>query len=76
MCDRIDKTAAPPVEWREQLALLVVQGLTVRREIEQAIEAKHLEIKGLDAGKIMVEADEDLIHQVIHLSVFLKNNFI
>lgn len=39
LCDRIDKTAAPPVEWREQLALLVVQGLTVRREIEQAIEA-------------------------------------
>lgn len=33
---------------------------------EQAIEAKHLEIKGLDAGKIMVEADEDLIHQVVY----------
>src|SRR5699024_7721448 len=26
---------------------------------EQTIDAKHLEIKGLDAGKIMVEADED-----------------
>ena len=33
---------------------------------EQTIESKHLEIKGLDAGKIMVEADEDLIHQVVY----------
>ncbi len=33
---------------------------------EQTIENKHLEIKGLDAGKIMVEADEDLIHQVVY----------
>ena len=33
---------------------------------EQGIEAKNLEIKGLDVGKIMVEADEDLIHQVIY----------
>ena len=33
---------------------------------EQTIDAKHLEIKGLDAGKIMVEADEDLIHQVVY----------
>ena len=33
---------------------------------EQGIEAKELEIRGLDVGKIMVEADEDLIHQVIY----------
>ncbi len=33
---------------------------------EQGIEAKNLEIRGLDVGKIMVEADEDLIHQVIY----------
>lgn len=33
---------------------------------EQSIDAKHLEIKGLDVGKIMVEADEDLIHQVVY----------
>ena len=33
---------------------------------ERTIENKHLEIKGLDAGKIMVEADEDLIHQVVY----------
>lgn len=33
---------------------------------EQTIESKHLEIMGLDAGKIMVEADEDLIHQVVY----------
>lgn len=33
---------------------------------EQTIENKHLDIRGLDAGKIMVEADEDLIHQVIY----------
>lgn len=33
---------------------------------EQTIEGKQLEIKGLDAGKIMVEADEDLIHQVVY----------
>ena len=33
---------------------------------EQTIENKNLDIRGLDAGKIMVEADEDLIHQVIY----------
>lgn len=38
LCARIEQAAAPPVEWREQLALQVVQGLSVRREIEQAIE--------------------------------------
>lgn len=38
LCARIEQAAAPPVEWREQLALQVVQGLAVRREIEQAIE--------------------------------------
>lgn len=31
--------SSAPVEWREQLALQVVQGLAVRREIERAIEA-------------------------------------
>lgn len=39
LCTRIEQAAAPPVEWREQLALQVVQGLDIRREIEQAIEA-------------------------------------
>jgi len=38
LCARIERAAAPPVEWREQLALQVVQGLAVRREVEQAIE--------------------------------------
>ncbi len=33
---------------------------------EQRIEAKNLEIRGLDVDKIIVEADEDLIHQVIY----------
>lgn len=34
---------------------------------EQTIDAKHLEIRGLeDTGKIMVEADQDLIHQVVY----------
>ena len=33
---------------------------------EQSIEAKHLEVRGLDAPKMMVEADPDLIHQVIY----------
>ena len=33
---------------------------------EQTIETKQLDIRGLDAGKIMVEADEDLIHQVVY----------
>lgn len=33
---------------------------------EQAIEGKHLDVLGLDVGKIMVEADPDLIHQVVY----------
>jgi len=33
---------------------------------EQVIESKDLEIRGLDVDKIMVEADEDLIHQVVY----------
>lgn len=33
---------------------------------EQSIESKELEIRGLDVGKVMVEADEDLIHQVVY----------
>lgn len=33
---------------------------------EQAIEGKHLDVIGLDAGKVMVEADPDLIHQVVY----------
>lgn len=39
LCARIEQAEAPPVEWREQLALQVVQGLDIRREIERAIEA-------------------------------------
>lgn len=38
LCARIEQAAAPLVEWREQLALQVVQGLAIRREIEQTIE--------------------------------------
>ena len=33
---------------------------------EQQIEAKHLEIEGLDQDKFMVSADPDLIHQVVY----------
>lgn len=33
---------------------------------EKAIEDKHLDIRGLDHDRVMVEADEDLIHQVIY----------
>lgn len=33
---------------------------------EQSIEAKNLEIRGLDVDKVMVDADEDLIHQVVY----------
>ncbi len=33
---------------------------------EQAIEAKNLEIIGLDTDKVMVMADPDLIHQVVY----------
>ena len=39
LCARIEKAAAATVEWREQLALQVAQGLAIRREIEKAIEA-------------------------------------
>ena len=38
LCARIEKAAAATVEWREQLALQVVKGVAIRREIEQAIE--------------------------------------
>ena len=33
---------------------------------EQPIEKKRLEIRGLDRGKVMVDADPDLMHQVIY----------
>ncbi len=33
---------------------------------EQKIEEKQLEIRGLDVGKVMLEADADLIHQVVY----------
>lgn len=33
---------------------------------EQAIDAKNLEIRGLDVDRVMVSADEDLIHQVVY----------
>lgn len=33
---------------------------------ERSIEAKHLEVHGLDVEKIMVTADVDLIHQVVY----------
>lgn len=33
---------------------------------EQPLEAKNIEVRGLDGGKVMVEADPDLIHQVVY----------
>ena len=33
---------------------------------EQAIEKKRLDIRGLDVDRVMVSADEDLIHQVVY----------
>ena len=33
---------------------------------EQAIEEKGLDIRGLDSDRVMVAADEDLIHQVVY----------
>jgi len=33
---------------------------------EQQINNKHLDIRGLDQDKVMVEADPDLIHQVVY----------
>ena len=33
---------------------------------EQMIEKKHLDIRGLEEGKVMVEADEGLINQVVY----------
>ena len=33
---------------------------------EQTLEAKNIDVRGLDTGKIMVEADKDLVHQVIY----------
>ncbi len=33
---------------------------------EQSINEKHLDIRGLDTDKIMVDADPDLIHQVVY----------
>lgn len=33
---------------------------------EQSIEEKNLDIRGLDSDRVMVSADEDLIHQVVY----------
>lgn len=33
---------------------------------EQPLEAKNIEVRGLDHDKVMVEADPDLIHQVVY----------
>ena len=33
---------------------------------EQSIDQKHLDIRGLDTDKVMVDADPDLIHQVVY----------
>lgn len=33
---------------------------------EQAIDGKHLDVRGLDHGKVLVDADPDLIHQVVY----------
>jgi signal transduction histidine kinase len=34
--------------------------------LEHQIEEKHLEVRGLDRDKVFVEADQDLIHQVVY----------
>ncbi len=42
---------------------------TVRTSLfamEQAINAKNINISGIDADKVIIEADKDLIHQVIY----------
>lgn len=39
LSDRIGQAEEAPAAWRERLALQVVKGLAIRREIEQAIEA-------------------------------------
>ena len=41
LSDRIgsDRQKRPPAAWRERLALQMVKGFAIRREIEQAIEA-------------------------------------
>lgn len=33
---------------------------------EKPLEEKNIEVRGLDSGKVMVEADPDLIHQVVY----------
>ncbi|SCJ80737.1 Sensor protein srrB [Anaerotruncus sp. 2789STDY5834896] len=33
---------------------------------EQQIDKKHIDIQGLDVGKVMVQGDKDLLHQVIY----------
>ena len=33
---------------------------------EKPLEQKHIEVRGLDGDKVMVEADPDLIHQVVY----------
>lgn len=33
---------------------------------EKPLEEKSIEVRGLDSGKVMVEADPDLIHQVVY----------
>ena len=33
---------------------------------EKQLEDKHIEMRGLDTGRVMVEADPDLIHQVVY----------
>lgn len=39
LSDRIGQAEEAPAAWRERLALQVVKGFAIRREIEQAIEA-------------------------------------
>ncbi|MBC8570416.1 sensor histidine kinase [Zongyangia hominis] len=34
--------------------------------LEQQIEAKHVDVRGLDSPRILVSADEDLIYQVVY----------
>lgn len=51
-----------------QTEVFDLTSLTIRTVLlfEKRIEAKHIDIRGLDAGRFFVNADEDLAQQVIY----------
>ena len=60
---RIETGEAKIVKKQFNIVDLVCQTLF---SFEKAVNDKHLDIRGLDHDRVMVEADEDLIHQVIY----------